>query len=119
MFLTDFDIVRLFYFEKQYRGGSRIFFRRGCSRLLLYFNTNKPHSSFFFFFFRIPVILENRRSSQGGRGGGAHPPHPPPRSAPDTHTTHIARTHSALRRALQKGEALRLLRTYLVKLESV
>ena len=28
------------------RGGSRIFFRRGCTRLLL-FNTNKPHSIFF------------------------------------------------------------------------
>ena len=28
------------------RGGSRIFFRRGCTRLLLYFNTNKPHSFF-------------------------------------------------------------------------
>ena len=57
-----------------YRGGSRIFFRRGCTRLLLYFNTNKPHS-----FCRIPVVLENRRSSQGG--GVAHPLHPPPRSA--------------------------------------
>ena len=61
------------------RGGSRIFFRRGCSRLLLYFNTNKPHS---FFFCRLPVVLENRRSSRGGGGGGAHPVHPPPRSAP-------------------------------------
>ena len=36
----------------------------GCTRLLLYFNTNKPHS---FFFGRIPV--ENLRSSQGGGGG--------------------------------------------------
>ena len=44
------------------RGGSRIFFRRGCTRLLLYFNTNKPH----FFFCRIPVVLENRGSSRGG-----------------------------------------------------
>ena len=62
------------------RGGSRNFFRRGCTRLLLYFNTNKPHS---FFFGRIPVVLENRRSSRGGwGGGGAHPLHPPPRSAP-------------------------------------
>ena len=31
-----------------YRGGSRIFFRRRFTRLLLYFNTNKPHSFFFF-----------------------------------------------------------------------
>ena len=49
-----------------YRGGSRIFFRRGCTRLLLYFSTNKPHS--FFFFYRIPVVSENRRSSRGGGG---------------------------------------------------
>ena len=54
------------------RGGSRIFFRRGRTRLLLYFNTNKPHS--FFFFGRIPVVLENRRSSQGVGGGGVHTP---------------------------------------------
>ena len=59
------------------RGGSRIFFRRGCTRVLLYFNTNKPHS---FFFGRIPVVSENRRSC---RGGDAHPLHPPPRSAPE------------------------------------
>ena len=32
----------------RFRGGSSIFFRRGCTRLLLYFNTNKPHSFFFF-----------------------------------------------------------------------
>ena len=51
------------------RGGFRIFFRRGCTRLLLYFNTNKTHS--FFFFCRTPVVLENRRSSQGG---GVHTP---------------------------------------------
>ena len=55
------------------RDGSTIFFRSGCTRLLLYFNTNKPHR---FFFYRIPVVLENRRSSQGG-GGGAHPLHLP------------------------------------------
>ena len=51
-----------------HRGGSRIFFRRGCTRLLLYFNTNKPHS---FFFCRIPVVLENCRSSRSE--GGATP----------------------------------------------
>ena len=61
----------------QGRGGSRIYFRRGCTRLLVYFNTNKPHS---FIFGRIPVVLENRRSSRGG--GGCVPPHPPHRSAP-------------------------------------
>ena len=65
----------------QVRGGSRIFVRRGCTRLLLYFNTNKPHS---LFFCRVPVVLENRRSSQGG--GDVHPLHPPPRSAPATTT---------------------------------
>ena len=66
----------LFNINLYTRGGSRIFFRRGCTRLLLCFNTNKPHS----FFGRIPVVLENRRSSQGG--GDAHPLHPPPRSVP-------------------------------------
>ena len=34
-----------------------------CTRLLLYFNTNKPHS---FSFCRRPVVLENRRSFQWG-----------------------------------------------------
>ena len=61
-----------------FRGGSRIFVRRGCTRLLLYFNTNKPHS---FFFGRIPVVLET--AGHLGGGGGAHLLHPPPRSAPD------------------------------------
>ena len=51
------------------RGGSKIFFRRGCTCLFLHFNTNKPHS--FFFFRRIPGVLENRRSC---RGGGGRPP---------------------------------------------
>ena len=32
---------------KTSRGGSRIFFRAGCTHLLLYFNTNKPHSFLF------------------------------------------------------------------------
>ena len=58
----------------------QVFFTRGCTRLLLYVNTNKPHS-FFFFFCRMPVVLENCRSSQRGEGG-AHPLHPPARSAP-------------------------------------
>ena len=58
----------------QHRGGSRIFCRRGCTRLLLYFNTNKLHS----FFCRIPVVLENRRSSQGGCAPPAPSPLDPP-----------------------------------------
>ena len=43
------DYVYYDYYLKRlcYRGGSRIFFRRGCTRLLFYFNTNKPHSFFF------------------------------------------------------------------------
>ena len=34
-------------FLGSYRGGSRISFRRGCTLLLLHFNTNKSHSFFF------------------------------------------------------------------------
>ena len=59
------------------RGGSRIFFRRGCTRLLLYFNTNKPHS----FFLQNTSCIRKLQVILGGRGG-AHPLHPPPRSAP-------------------------------------
>ena len=57
------------------RGGSRIFFRRGCTRLLLYFNTNKPHS---FFLQNTSCIRKPQVISEGG----VHPLHPPPRSAP-------------------------------------
>ena len=59
------------------RGGSRIFFRRGCTLLLLYFNTNKPHS----FFLQNTSCIRKPQVISGGRGG-AHPLHPPPRSAP-------------------------------------
>ena len=62
-----------------FRGGSRIFFRRGCTRLLLYFNTiNKPHS---FFFWQNTSCIRKPQAISGGRGG-AHPVHPAPRSAP-------------------------------------
>ena len=60
------------------RGGSRIFFRRGCTRLLLYFNTNKPHS----FFLENTSCIRKPQVISGGGGRGAHPLHPPPRSAP-------------------------------------
>ena len=52
------------------RGGSRIFFRRGCTLLLLYFNTNKPHS-FFFFFQNTSCIRKPQVIS--GEGGGRTP----------------------------------------------
>ena len=47
--LVHFAVICTIRFDRIIRGGSRIFFRRGCTRLLLYFNTNKPHSFFFFF----------------------------------------------------------------------
>ena len=59
------------------RGGSRIFFRRGCTCLLLYFNTNKPHS----FFLQNTSCIRKPQVISGG--GGAHPLHPLPRSAPN------------------------------------
>ena len=54
------------------------FFRRGCTRPLLYFNTNKPQS---FFLQNTSCIRKAQDISRGG--GGAHSLHPPPRSAPD------------------------------------
>ena len=50
----------------RFRGGSRIFFRRGCTSLLLYFNTNKPHS---FFLQKTSCIRKPQViSDAGGRG---------------------------------------------------
>ena len=46
--------------EAKTRGGPRIFFGRGCTRVLLSFNTNKPHSFF----------LQNTSCIRGGGGGG-------------------------------------------------
>ena len=53
----------------QCRGGSRIFFRRGCTRLQLYFNTNKPHS-----FFLAEYQLYQRTAGHLRGGGGVHTP---------------------------------------------
>ena len=72
-------LLNLIFYGLKAGADPGFFFTRGCTRLLLYFNTNKPHS---FFFGRIPVVLENRRSSGGE--AGAHPLHPPPKSAPVT-----------------------------------
>ena len=60
------------------RGGSRIFFRRGCTRLLLYFNTNNPH----IFFFAEYQLYQKAAGHLRGGGGGCAPPAPSPRSAP-------------------------------------
>ena len=61
------------------RGGSRILFRRGCTHLLLYFNTNKPPT---FFFLQNTNCIRKPQVISGG--GGAQPLHPPPRSTPET-----------------------------------
>ena len=53
------------------------FFRRGCTRLLLYFNANRPHS---FLFLQNTNCIRKPQVISGGEG--AHPLHPPPRSAP-------------------------------------
>ena len=55
------------------RGGSRIFFRTGCTRLFLYFNTNKPHGFLFLqntSCIRKPQVI----SGGGGRGGRVRTP---------------------------------------------
>ena len=65
------------------RGGSRIFFKRGCTRLLLYFNTNKPHS----FFLQNTSCI---RKPQVISGGKCAPPAPPlPLDPPLTMWLHI------------------------------
>ena len=74
------NILHSFIYRKFSRGQGKQgriqdFFRRGCTRLLLYFNTNKPHSFFF---------LQNTSCTRKPQviSGGAHLLHPPPRSAP-------------------------------------
>ena len=62
------------------QGRIQDFFEKGCTRLLLYFNTNKPHS----FFFAEYQLYQKTASYLRGGAGGAHPLHPPPRSAPGT-----------------------------------
>ena len=45
----------------------QVFFTRGCTRLLLYVNTNKPHS-FFFFLQNASCIRKLQVISEGGGG---------------------------------------------------
>ena len=53
-----------------FRGGSRIFFRRGCTRLLLYFNTiNKPLS-----FFLLAEYQLYQKTAGHLRGAGVRTP---------------------------------------------
>ena len=57
------------------QGRIQDFFRRGCTRLLLYFNTNKPHS--FFFFFQNTTCIRKPQLISGGGGGGCGGVHTP------------------------------------------
>ena len=56
------------------RGGSRILFRRGCTRLLLFFNSNKPR---FFFLQNTSCIRKPQVISGGGRTPCTLPLDPP------------------------------------------
>ena len=70
-------LVNLQSLTQEAQGRIQDFFRRGRTRLLLYFNTNKPHS---FFFLQNTSCIRKPQVISGG--GGVHPLHPPPRSAP-------------------------------------
>ena len=52
------------------KGGSRILFRRGSTRLLLYFNTNRPHS----FFLQNTSCIRKPQVISGWGGGGMRTP---------------------------------------------
>ena len=71
---------------KVYRGGSRIFFRRGCTRLLLYFNTIN-HIVFFWqntSCIRKPLVISG--------GGGVRTPCTLPLDPPLVYTCFQTRT---------------------------
>ena len=51
------------------QGRIQDFFEEGCTCLLLYFNTNKPHR--FFFFLQNTSCIRKLQAVSGG-GGGAH-----------------------------------------------
>ena len=65
------------------RGGSGIFFRDGCTRLLLYFNTNKPHR----FFWQNTSCIRKPQVISGG--GGLRTPCTLPLDLPLRNGSHI------------------------------
>ena len=74
--LCSFNTSPLYYLRAWHRlnrGRSRIFFRRGCTLLLLYFKTNKPHS----FFLQNTSCIRKPQVISGG-GGLCAPPAPSP-----------------------------------------
>ena len=73
-----------------FQGRIQDFFRRGCTRLLLYFNTNKPDS----FFLQNNSCI--RKPQVILRGGGVHPLHRPPRSTPGFVGNFFSRMGAAL-----------------------
>ena len=87
------------------QGRIQDFFRRGCTRLLLYFNTNKPHS---FFLQKTRCI----RKPQVISGGGGAPLHPPPRSAPEEDCSFSRKGQCSTKRSLRASK-------YMIKLLAV
>ena len=73
------SLVLLIWLHVKKQGRIQDFFYEGCTRLLLYFNTNKPHS----FFWQNTSCIRKPQVISGGEGRGAHPLHPPPRSVPE------------------------------------
>ena len=88
----------------QKQGRIQVFFRRGCPRLLLYFNTNKSHS----FFLQNTSCIRKPQVTSGG--GGAHPLHPPPRSAPVfTCELLLMSSINAIELLTERGDVIKLL----------
>ena len=72
-------VVKYCILSEVCRGGSRISFRRRCTRLLLL--TSTPINQYIFFFWKNTSCIRKPQVISGGGGGGPPPP-PPPRSAP-------------------------------------
>ena len=94
MLQTGVSVASLFAYDIYPGADPGFFFRRGCTRLLLYFNTSKPHS--FLGGQNTSCIRKPQVISGGGGVGGANPLHPPPRSAPDIFHYHSKKTSCGL-----------------------